>query len=336
MNRRAVQGDEGLPKYSIRYVCETPITAEQEFHFTVEGENATLHFTPQLTQLGRAYLTLVVEAANWRDADVKAQGVLQPIMDALTFCTGQSTLLLYWDLILKDEMGSETRRALWCHKSETLNHFNLRQGLAEEVQKLLDSKLESDIALCWHRYAVQRDLALDKFVFQWLAFESLAGQALLNHPCVRCGHVSTHQAADRISALKMLRAVDPITEKEFKRDVWGRDRNGIFHGSKYPSPEHLRRLNELTPKLCKACEKEISRRVGLEDRQLPMGGTHTHFYFTQFIQWNTGKIDSQFVEDFPADAVAEKFTGRDVGAVWMSVPSGQFTTLNFPKDAEGW
>jgi hypothetical protein len=326
-----------LPKYSIRYVCETPITAEQEFHFTVEGQKVKLHFRPQLTERGSAYLTLVIEAANWRDADMKAQRVLQPILNALTFCTGQSTLLLYWDLILKDEAGSRPRRALWFHKSEALNHFNLREGLAEEVQKLLDSKLESDIALCWHRYAVQRDLTLDRFVFQWLAFESVAGQTPVNRPCENCGHVFTHQAADRVSAFRMLRAVDPnITEKEFKRDVWGRDRNGVFHGSKYPSPEHLRRLNELTPKLRKACENETSRRVGLEDRQRPMGETHTHFYLTQFIQWNTDKIDRQFAADFPADAVAKEFTGREVGAAWMSLPSDQFTTLNFPKDAEGW
>ncbi|MFZ0662493.1 MAG: hypothetical protein WAM66_07375 [Acidobacteriaceae bacterium] len=324
-----------MPKYSIRYVCETPITAEQEFDFTVEGQKATLNFTPQLTELGRAYLTLVIEAASWRNADVKAQGVLQPIMNALTFCTGQSTLLLYWDLILKDEAGSETRRALWCHKSETLNHFNLREGLAEEVQKLLDNKL--DIALCWHRYAVQRDLTLDRFVFQWLAFESLAGQTLVNRPCEKCGHIFEHQAADRISAFKMLLAIDPdITEKEFKRDVWGRDRNGVFHGSKYPNPEHLWRLNKLTPKLRTACEKETSRRVGLEDRQRPMGETHSHFYFIHFIQWNTNEIDSQFVRDFPADAVAKEFTGREMGAVWMSVSSEQFTTLQFPKDAEEW
>jgi hypothetical protein len=48
----------------------------------------------------------------------------------------------------------------------------------------------SDLAV--HRYALDRELALEQFVFHWLAFEALAGDTDVPSRCPKCQQELVH------------------------------------------------------------------------------------------------------------------------------------------------
>lgn len=326
-----------MAAYSIRYVCESTLISSEDIALEFEGHTARFSFPPELTERGELYATLEVEAEGWKEADLKAQGTLQPIADALSFTTGQPLLVANWDFIRKDERGSESRKAIWCDKSAVPNHFVLSKELAAEAQELIQRNAGQEVDLCWHRYALQRGYWIDRFVFQWLAFERLAGETQITRSCEKCGNVTSHQGANRAEAFRIFQAAEPkMSNKEFRDEVWGRDRNIVFHGTKYPSPLHLRRLFDRFPKLRTACEMEISRRIGVPYRIRPTGQTETHLFFYHFIEWKTADPETAFAEDFPRDALKQEFSNRESREVWISVPSERFKPLDFQRDAAAW
>jgi len=128
-----------------------------------------------------------------------------------------------------------------------------------------------------------------------------------------------------------------MSNTEFRDEVWRKDRNIVFHGTKYPSPTHLRGLIDRFPKLRKACEIEISRRMGMQYRPRPTGQAETHFFLYQFIEWKTAAAERAFAEDFPFQAVEKEFSNRAKGETWLSVPDDVlFNSLDFQRDAENW
>jgi len=321
--------------YSTRYVCETSLFSEEDMALDFEGHCATFSFPLEQRVEHKAHVTVEIEARNWREANLNAQQILQPVIDALAFTTGQPLLLIDWDFILKDELGSETRNALWRKKTVHPFYFSLNTHLVEEAQQVLNSEGGPGIDLCWHRYALQRTLALDRFVFQWLAFESLAGQTEVRRQCEKCGCVHVHMGTDRAEALKILQSAEPgLSEKEFKTGICGKDRNGVFHGSKYPDPKHLRRLSELTPKLRKACEIELSRRYGLASQTRPTGVMEFDVNLLLFLEWQTAKPQNRIALDFPWEAVTAEYSRRRTGEEPDILPiRAPFTTLDLERAA---
>jgi hypothetical protein len=144
-----------MPGYRVRYVCETSLKFDNDVALKSRGSTILFLFSQKRPEEHSVHLLVDVEGANYRDADVKAQSILQPGLDALAFSTGSPLLVLHWDFILKDEE-------------------------------------ESNLELCWHRYALQRNLILDRFVFQWLAFEGLAGKKQIPTICPHCKAEVTH------------------------------------------------------------------------------------------------------------------------------------------------
>jgi hypothetical protein len=323
--------------YSIRYVCEGSLTSKKGLSLSFEEREVRFDLSAPGSEGHRLRVTLEVEGTAWQDADINAQKIIQPCLDALSFSTGQPLLLLYWELILKDESGSESRKALCFEASEHPAHFELNETVLGEAQAILNREPEPVIDLCWHRYALHRTLTLDRFVFQWLAFESMAGEAQIERKCEKCGHPFSHAGSNRNEAMRIYRSAEPeATEKEFKREIWGKDRNTVFHGDRYPAPAHLQRLNSVTPKLRRACEMEIERRFELAPQQRRVGTPAVYLHRYNMFGWKTAAPGSQFATDFPWDEVQREFFGRPPGSVWVSVPSERFTTLDFVKDSKGW
>lgn len=326
-----------MPLYSIRYVCEGSLTSQKglSLHF---GEcELRFDFPASASEGDRFRVTLEAEGTGWEDANINAQKILQPCLDALSFSTGQPLLLLFWELILKDETGAEDRRALCFEATEHPAYFELNETVLGEAQAILNGEQEPAIDLCWHRYALHRTLTLDRFVFQWLAFESMAGEAPIERKCENCGHPYSHTGSNRNEALRIYRAAEPeVSEKEFKREIWGKDRNTVFHGDRYPAPAHLKRLNDLTPKLRKACDLEIERRFSLTAQQRRVGVAAIHLHRYNIFGWKTAAPDSPFALDFPWDDVRKEFFERPPGSVWVAAPSERFTTLIFVEDSKGW
>ncbi len=326
-----------MARYAIRYVCESPLVSDKEVTLEFESHTARFSFPAEETESGRIHATLEVEAVGWKEADLKAQGTLQPMGDSIAFATGQPFLISYWDFILKDQRGEECRQAIWCQRRRQPNQFFFSEELASEAQAVLQQEAKGDVGLCWHRYALQRGYWFDRFVFQWLAFERLAGETQVSGTCKNCGNVSSHQGANRAEAYRIFHAADQkMSEKEFRDEVWGRDRNIVFHSSKYPAPAHLRRLNDRFPILRKACEMEMSLRLGLPYRARPIGQAETHFFAYHFIEWKTADPETAIGGDFPWQEVREEFLNRPIAGAWMSVPSASYTPLEFHRDAVNW
>lgn len=84
-----------MPRYRFRYVCETSLKSEREISLEYKGQGVAFSF-PQKENAGNtACANIEVEAANWREADQKAQSLLQPVLDAIAFATGSPLLVLY-------------------------------------------------------------------------------------------------------------------------------------------------------------------------------------------------------------------------------------------------
>src|ERR1700722_10665147 len=236
-----------MPSYRIRYVCQTSLRSDKDLAFEYRGCRTVFLFSRKIIAENTVHVYVEIEGENFADADIRAHSFLPPVLDAVSFSTGTPLLVLHWDLITKDESGCKTRRAIWCQKTETPIPIQIEQDAIDEARKILAQDAEPTLNLCWHRYALQRNLTLDRFVFQWLAFEGLAGKKQIPTICPACRTEATHcetrlthEGSDRDKAQNIFSRCNPdVSAQEFKRDIWGRARNSVFHGSMYPSPELL-------------------------------------------------------------------------------------------------
>lgn len=126
-----------MPRYRFRYVCETALHSEKEIFFDYKEQRIVFSFSHAESGENVARASIEVEANNWKEADPKAQSLLQPVLDALALATGSPLLVLYWDFVLKDEIGSSTREALWFEAGKRRARFQLAQGEVDDAQKIL-------------------------------------------------------------------------------------------------------------------------------------------------------------------------------------------------------
>jgi hypothetical protein len=223
--------------------------------------------------------------------------------------------------------------------------FRLTQRAIDEAQQILAHARGSALELCWHRYALQRNLILDRFVFQWLAFEGLAGKRQIATICPECkkevAHCEkpiSHEGSDGNKAHELFSRIEPdISAAEFKRDIWGRTRNAVFHGTKYPSTEFLSRLTSLSPKLRKACDSELNLRYELGDQPRPTQDLELHIYRFNMFEWQTANPEKEFANDFPWEAIKKEYGNMQPGEVRVAFPEiWPFRQLNFNRDSQNW
>ena len=77
-----------MPRCRFRYVCEPSLQSEKELPFDYKGQRIVFSFPQKESAENAARASIEVEAVNWREADQKAQSVLQPVLDAIAFATG--------------------------------------------------------------------------------------------------------------------------------------------------------------------------------------------------------------------------------------------------------
>jgi hypothetical protein len=334
-----------MPIYRIRYICETSLQFHKDISIESRGGRILFLFSQKKETDKFVRLLVEVEGENYREADVAAQSVLQPAMDALSFSTGSPLLILHWDFIVKGETGSKTRRAIWCEKRAEPAPLRLTEKAIAEAQQILKEEGESGLELCWHRYALQRNLVLDRFVFQWLAFEGLAGKKQIPTICPICKTEVTHcekpllhEGSDANNAYRLFVRIEPTSSlAEFKREIWGKSRNAVFHGTKYPSPKFLLGLSLLSPKLRKACDEEFSKRYKLEDRPRSSQDLDFHVYRYNMIEWQTANVEIGFAEDFPWEAVNKELGNMESGEIRnASLETWPFKLLNLNTESQNW
>lgn len=150
-------------------------------------------FTRKRPGDGQVVARIEVEAAANKEAWAKASGtVLPPILDALSYSTGTPLLLRDCELVLKAQRGDKKRRALYIGQRHVPALAALTNAEIAEANKVLSEGNNLRLPLCWHRYALDRQLAHDQFVFNWLAFEALAGNAVIASRCPKCQEELQH------------------------------------------------------------------------------------------------------------------------------------------------
>lgn len=335
-----------MATYRVRFVTQTSIQGEQDLYFDYKGSRVVLLLTGKRPPGGTTGVQVDLEAANNREAQLRATAeIVPPVLDALAFTTGTPLLLLYCDLVLKKEPGSKDRKAIFCANSKQPMPMRISEEDMRQTQQILAEGDGPALQLRWHRYALHRRLILDRFLFQWLAFEGLGGTRQIATVCPRCrteiSHCDmaiTHAGSDKDAAYKLLaRADSEISKTQFNREIWGRMRNAVFHGTSEPSPGLLSKINSLTPKLRKACDMELGRRYALEARARPIRESEQYFYRYTFLQWHTAIPGADFADDVPWEDV-ENLTGEMAqGEVRANFPEATgITLLDYNKESPNW
>lgn len=297
-----------MSHYLLRFKVDTCLTSATDLSFNVDGQQVLLLFSKRTPNDKHVLAELKIDATNAAEAWNKCSTVVLPkLLDSLSFATGTPLLLRDAEYILKDEAGQTTRRMLYIGEKHRSHQVPIKQVDVDDTNKILAANADLRLPLCWHRYALDRTLALEQFVFNWLGFESLAGDAHIPNRCPRCqsqlehcGHAISHRSSDKAEAKKIFKAVYPeTTDKEFNQKIWGDARNDVFHGSKYPAPQYLGELLQISQKLHNVIDSRIANIAGISNRLRPHTGYESWNRRFIFIDFVTQHPNTGFVPDWP-------------------------------------
>jgi len=291
-----------MPLYKLLFRTETCLRAGRDCIFEFEGIAVSFLFSKKSPQQNYVLTEVVVEAENLSAAHgIAAQDVIPKVLDALSFATSSSLLLGHRALAVKSQRGEARRRAYSVVSKEEPRAVDLLPLAVEETRTILGAGLS--LPLMWQRHALRPGLIPERFVFQWLAFEGLAGTAEIPHQCTKCGEVyGSHQSSSKLRAREIYRNKHPqVSIQQFNKEVWGDKRNSVFHGSRYLTPVFLAELDKEIERLRMACRKVFTENYGLPERaDVVFFDKKQLLYHTSF-EWTTADIDAEFAQDVPTD-----------------------------------
>jgi hypothetical protein len=328
-----------MSHYLLRYRVQTCLSKDKDVDITYSGHTVGFLFSKKRAQESSVIAQLEIDAKDSREAHLKAAASIIPqALDALSFSTGTPLLLEHCELVLKDEAGTKARKVIFIGKRSTPASVKLGDESISDAQKLLDSAGLQSVPLCWYRYAQLRQLTMDRFLFQWLTFEELAGDTDIVIECRNCGHPRSHRGSNRHRAFELFKAADPTIEVgDFNEKIWGRIRNLVFHGGKYPAPAFLAELVPITETLRRACELEIIRQEQLPSRNRAPKPLDQVYYVHLFIEWQTKDPSVAYAQDFPSAALSKMVEEGAPGVVGMNFPEASgFSVLEFEADSRTW
>jgi hypothetical protein len=257
-----------------------------------------------------------LETATHDEAWRLAAGTVVPlVLDALSFAAGAPMLLRDCELTLKSEAGNRTRRGVYVRQLRYPNALFADEEVLNAAQQILNTD-GPRLPLCWLRYSHQRELALEKYVFAWLGLEELAGDADIEKECPNCGNRVTYRSDNRQRGWELFQAANPETERrEFDRDICGRARNSVFHGSVYPNPDFLVSLMGITGRTQRAVSQQLAAGFNLE--RAPEWGARAEqlFRMNLFFAWETAHPEDEFASDWSHDELRRIAEGYEPGRV---------------------
>ena len=153
-----------MPRYLSRFRVETCLKYNNDLTIPFREAQPTFLFSKQAQEDANVIAQLELQAENYEGAWSRAAGsLLPPILDALSFATGAPLLLRDLELALKDETGKQERRALYVGHRRVPALVQLGDMDIKETEKILAAGEELRLPLCWHCYALERDLAHERF-----------------------------------------------------------------------------------------------------------------------------------------------------------------------------
>jgi hypothetical protein len=332
-----------MPRYLLRFRVASCLTRDQDLKVSYGKHHATFLFSKKRPEDNHVYIQVDLQAAHNRLAqEIASSKVVPPILDALSFSTGTPLLLGECDLILKDEAGARVRRAIYVESRRMPRRVPLTADAVWDATQILSSEGVPRLPLCWYRYALDRRLVPEQFVFQWLAFEGLAGDAYIPSRCPKCREVLhhcetevTHRGSNKIAARDIFRAANPeTTESEFNARIWGDARNSVFHGQKYPEPEYLAELASLTRLLSKATSEQIIKLFQLAHRETPRLRCDEENLIYLFIQWRPGDARARYAADWP-ERVLQQIAREEPEGIRAANRKG-IDLLNYNTESPDW
>lgn len=332
-----------MPRYLLRFRVDSCLARDQDLDVSYEGLRITFLFSKKRPEDSYVRVQVDLEATNNRTAQARASSeIVPPVLDALSFSTGTPLLLRECDLILKDEVGTQVRRAIYVESSRMPRRVPLTPDAVQDVGRILSFDGAPRLPLCWYRYALDRRLVPEQFVFQWLAFEGLAGDADIPSRCPKCRQVLhhcetkiTHRGSNKIAAREIFRAANPDTpDSGFNVRIWSDARNSVFHGQKYPEPEYLAELASLTGMLSRATRDQIVRVFRLPRRETPRLRCEEENLMFLFIQWKTGNANAHYAADCP-ERVLQQIARKEPEGIAAASREG-IDLLNYNTDSPEW
>jgi hypothetical protein len=330
-----------MPRYLLRFTADSCLNNDTDIVLSNRDVDVRFLFSKRQPDDGKLRVELQIDAANNRDAQARASGELLPLaLDALSFTTGTPLLLSECELILKDESGSDLRRAIYVAHKSTPTKVALPERAVEEASQILKSDSAS-LAICWHRYALDRQLPLDQFVFNWLAFEALAGDAEIASRCSRCGEALSHcdvpvshTGSSKNRAAEIFCAANPeTTPQEFTSKIWNTARNKVFHGRRYPNPKFLAEIFTVSQQLRKASEAEIAKLAGVAGNK-PNHRYEELFRIFYFVQWRTKDSARPFADDWPETELIRMKDAAEIGRVYVHDPVKYLKLLGYAQSSD--
>ncbi len=322
-----------MPIYRLRYRVDTSLTCDEDVLLKNNQYQIKFLFSQRSREDNSVLAETDLEAANHNEATLIASGVaIPPVLDALCFAAGGPSLLRDCEVILKREPGSQSRRARYVGQRSTPNFTRLTPAVRESSQRILDTLDRPELPLYWYRYSQHRQLILDRFVFTWLAFEELAGDADVRALCSTCGAETTYRGANKERAWELFLASNKGSEQnEFRREIWGRARNAVFHGSKYPDPQFLSELNGYTARIALSVGHEIARQLDCKYQE-PIPTEQIYRVFL-FFEWETRTPEIDFADDWPAEQVKTLIEQAELGR-WGFRTADRLRLLNYNEHSD--
>jgi hypothetical protein len=332
-----------MPAYRLQFTAESCLTNATDIAVRHQGADVTFLFSKRKATDKYVRVQTEIDAPNNREAQARAAtDLLPPVLDALSFTTGTPLLLIECELILKEETGNPVRRAIYVGHKNTPTRVPLRAEALAEASKLLQNEVMK-LPTCWLRYALHRQLALDQFVFNWLAFEVLAGDADIPSRCPKCGKeiehcgkVVAHRGSSKDRASELFHSANPETStSEFKSKIWNTARNRVFHGRSYPGPAYLTELHSASTALRKAAGKQIAETVEIPEQKKYYRYDELFRVFL-FAEWNTSDPGMRFAADWPEAELLRRTKTAELNRVFAEVLPENVTFLNYATQSPAW
>lgn len=334
-----------MSSYLLRLLVETCLVKPEDLKLHFEGREASFLFSKKSAQSKNVTVAIEMEATNNREAQYFATStLLPPVLDALSYATGTPLLLGECELILKNEAGNATRKAIFVGHRSHPSRVRLSAKEIQEVEEILANGDDLRLPLCWHRYALDRRLTLEQFVFHWLAFEALAGDADVVTRCPQCQaqiqhceKLITHRGSNKACAREVFLAANPeVPVADFNGKIWGKARNSVFHGRHYPEPRYLVELNDLSVLIHRATDKRIATELALEEREQTHHGYESQYRLFLFVEWETRDRTVQFADDWPAEHLARMTAEPVPGAAYRDAEDAGIRVLDYQRESPAW
>jgi hypothetical protein len=189
-----------------------------------------------------------------------------------------------------------------------------------------------------------RQLALEQFVFHWLAFEALAGDEDVASHCPacqkvveHCGRPVTHRSSNKVLARGIFRSANPgVTATEFNQKVWGKARNSVFHGSTYPQPTYLFELKTVAEQLHRATDLRIAATLGLDQGAKTHHNYEAWYRLFLFVEWRITDAAAPFAADWPAGHLSSMAAEDAPGEAYCAAEKAGINLLDYQTASPDW